>query len=307
MPRASWYVLLAAAGGCGPAAWRPALERVRPGAPNTAIDLTPHLQPSIEGSAVYARWSLSDQDEPPQLYERRPGAGTLTEGAMAAKRITTVAEYLEPTAKARYRRGALWPEDPKRSGAAFFLEFDPPLVYLPASIDVDTTFQQRGRMRYHNRDAAGLREGTVSREVTFEGFETVHAGGIEYPDCARLRIECRYRLRWGPRVNTTEYVWLARGIGEVSRVERVSGLAWLVYFTEAYAYELIEPPLLQPSSTGESQPQVQAWSRCAVFLDRVLPHPRLGGLAVELAPSTAPNTVARATRARRSVSARQSH
>lgn len=268
------------------------MEGVEPPAAHVVIDLRPYLRPDAAGPALYARRNLAEPDEPAQLYERRSRAGTLTEGALAAKRIRTVAEYLEPTARAAYRRGALWPEDPQRRGTAFFLEFDPPLAYLPASIDAQAELTQRCRLRYFNRDAEPVREGTVTRKVAFEGYEAVEAGGIEYPGCLRMRVDTRYRLNWGPRVDTTEYIWLARGVGEVRRLERVSGLALFVYFSGVYAYELIETPLPSTRLARGQHPRARAWVRCAVFLDRVLPHPRLGGVAIELAPAADADTVA---------------
>jgi hypothetical protein len=277
-------------GGCLPA-WRPPMDRVQPAVARTAIDLTRFARPGGRLPRVYLRRDLSDADAPPVRYERRPQNGMLTEGLLADKRVTTVAAYLQHTPDARQRRGVLWPEDPDKKGAAFFLEFDPPLLRLPASIDVDGGVSQHCRLRYYNRDAVEVRGGTVTRRIVFEGFESVEAGGIEYPACPRLRIDTRYRIHWGPRVDTSEYVWLAPGIGEVRRVERLSGLAWLAYFTGLHVYELIEQPLVAPAAASSASlsaagPQpIEAWSRCAVYLDRVLPHPRLGGLAVELAPA----------------------
>ncbi len=277
-------------GGCAPV-WRPSMERVQPAVAQTAIDLTAYVRRAGRVPRTYLRHNLGDPQEPPVRYARRSQDGMLTEGLLADKRVTTVAAYLQHTPGARHRRGSLWPEDPDNKGAAFFLEFDPPLIRLPASIDADGGVSQVCRLRYYNRDAVEVRGGTVTREITFEGFETVEAGGIEYPGCPRLRIDTRFRIHWGPLVDTSEYVWLAPGVGEVRRVERLSGLAWLAYFTGLHVYELIDEPLVTaaaaPSvrSAAAALPPVEAWSRCAVYLDQVLPHPRLGGLAVELAPT----------------------
>lgn len=284
------WVLLGPVGGCLPA-WRPPMDRVEPAAAHALIDLTRYVGPSGPVPRAYLRRNPVDPDEPPTRYERRAQKGALTEGLLADRGVDTVAAYLEPTPGARYRRGTLWPEDPNKEGAGFFLEFDPALIRLPASIDAKGGISQQCRLRYYNRDAVEVRGGTARRNITFEGFETVQAGGIEYPACARLRIDTSYRIHWGPWVDTNEYIWLAPGIGEVLRVERFSGLAWFVYFTGLHNYELIDgpatsPPQTQPARLAYGSPLLlQAWSRCAVFLDRLLPRPRLGGLAVEFAPA----------------------
>lgn len=284
------WLVVGLSGGCR-SAWRPPMDRVQPAVARTTVDLTRFVGPGGRSSLVYLRRNLSDADAPPVRYERRPHNGMLTEGLLADKRVTTVAAYLQDTPDARHRRGVLWPQDPSNKGAAFFLEFDPPLIRLPASIDAHQVVSQHCSLRYFNRDAVEVRGGTVTRQITFEGFESIEAGGIEYPGCPRLRIDTRYRIHWGPRVNTSEYVWLAPGIGEVRRVEQLSGLAWLAYFTGLHVYELIDQPLVASAATASAgssaagQQPLEAWSRCAVYLDRVLPHPRLGGLAVELAPA----------------------
>ena len=275
------------AGGCLPR-WQPSLDRVQPAVPHTAIDLTRYLGPAGGPPRVYLRRDPVNPQEPPTPYERRPLNGALTEGLLADRQVDRVAAYLEPTPRARQRRGTLWPEDPDHKSAAFFLEFEPPLVRLPASIDANGGLSQRCRLRYYNRDAVEGRGGTVARDIVFEGFETVQVGGGEYPACVRLRINTRYRIHWGPWLDSTEYLWLAPDVGEVLRVELFSGLALFAYFTGLHVYELTDgtPPETQPTRlVHAAPPPVEAWARCAVFLDRVLPHPRLGGLAVELAPA----------------------
>jgi hypothetical protein len=163
---------------------------------------------------------------------------------------------------------------------------------------VDGAHTQRCRLRYYNRDAIEVQQGTVERRIDLEGFETVEAEGVEYAGCLRLKVETKFRIDRGPRVDATEYVWLAADVGEVRRVEHVSGIAWPVYFNQIHTYELLRDPATprpQPSAArlvGDRPPILQAWSRCAVFLDRLLPRPRLGGLAAEFAPAHSVSPIA---------------
>ena len=285
----TWAAL---AGGCAPA-WRPSLVNVEP-APTPIVIHLGDYQSTGGSPAIYLRQSLTSPDTPPQRYKRCPSSSTLTEGLLAGKNVDTVSQYLESTARARQRRGTLWPYDQRPASAAFFLEFDPPLVYLPPRLDTNEPWAQQCELHYYNRDAIEVRQGTATREAVFEGFEDVSADDVHYADCVRLRVTTRYRLDWGPRVDTTEYIWLAPGLGEVRRIEHVSGLAWPVYFSEAYSYERVNEPTAPARLVGKRLPLPLAWSRCAVFLDRLLPHPRLGGLAVEFAPVTPGKVVAEA-------------
>ena len=158
---------------------------------------------------------------------------------------------------------------------------------MPASIDAGQGLTQDMQLRYYNRDGKRTKRGTVRRQIEFEGFETVEAAGRVYPDCARLKIDTCIRIHWGPHVDVTEYVWLARGVGEVRRIERFTGLALLAHFSEVNTYEAIAVPPLGQGATTRPRPAGEVWLRCAVYLDRLLPHPRLGGLAAELVPKPA--------------------
>jgi len=318
-------------------AWRPSpVEFVAPQA-DAVLNLADYL-PKTATDRVYLRRNLGEPDEPPRPYPRRSAPGAASEGLLAgrcgakappassdaAASSGSVARFLGDSDDARTRRGELWPMDAGKTSAACFLEFDPPLVDLPERISADLPFAQRCRLRCYDRDAKLWREGTATRRVFFESLESVTTSSQTYADCARLRIDTHIRLRWGPRVNVTTYSWLAPGFGEVRRVEEISGLALLILFDEVYEYELIEavreaaltsatrpagpttrpqrpkPPSVQPDFAPY---QPAAWSRCAIFLDRSLPHPRLGGLVAELASVAADNQVA-ATRGASTPSAR---
>ncbi|MCP4250783.1 MAG: hypothetical protein GY778_27410 [bacterium] len=277
--------------GCN-GSWRPSLEAVVPPEKHPTFDLRPYLAAIVDQPMIYERQSLSHPDDPPSLFRRQPQATALTLGSLAGRPVHPVTDYLEPTDRARCRRGSLWPEDPDNRGAAFFLEFDPPLTQIPGTIALVDGYNQRSRLRCYNRDAELIREGTVTRSVVFEGLESVANGNVVYPACARLRAVTKYRLPWGPRVNTTEYLWLAPGVGEVRRIERISGLAWLAYFQDVQQYELVDPRPVASMPASHALDEPPAWSRCAVFLDRLPPHPRLGGAVIDLARPSPPSAVA---------------
>jgi len=277
------------ASGCLPA-WRPSLDQVAPAPGDVVVHLAGYLPGEGEATRLYFRRNLTRPDETPQRYLRRHSERGVGEGVLARGDVDTVAEYLQPTPRARERRGTLWPLDQQRTAAAFFLEFSPPLPHLPEVISCEQPWSQSSELHCYNRDAEPAGSGIVEREVSFQGFEDVRVGATVYADCVRLRRETRFRVRWGPRVDRTEYLWLAPALGEVKRIERVAGFAGLMYFSVAHRYELARLPAESPSPSpgippvGPGPPRPQAWARCAVFLERMLPRPSLGGLLVDSAP-----------------------
>ena len=157
------------------------------------------------------------------------------------------------------------------------------MTYLPGWIDAERAFAEIVQLCCYNRDGHLVRRGTVTRKIQFEGFEDVEGDGVLYADCPRLRITTRIRVRWGPRVDLTEYVWLADGVGEVRRTERIQGFVFLTLFGGVYTYELMNTPHTVVRASGAASAAPRRWSRCAVFLESVFPNPLLGGLIIEYA------------------------
>ena len=85
---------------------------------------------------------------------------------------------------------------------------------------------------------------------------------------------------WWARVVLDERVWLAEHVGVVRRDERIHGtLLFVLPFAGEHRYELesflpVGAPLGHAVSPGP-------WRIIAVHLDRLPPHPRVGGLHVE--------------------------
>ncbi len=284
-----WVFLLL--GGCS-SNWRPPLHAVQLVPNNAVIDLTRYAPSGLPAARTYRRTNVRSGADTPGVYERVYHAGVRTEGVLADREVAEVSGYLGPDAPLAVDRWKLWPEGAESSGAAFLLEFDPPLTCLPASIEAGHPTSQRVALRYFNRDGRNTRRGWVERACELEGYQAVEAGGVRFDHCARLKIDTKLRIHRGPRVDVTEYVWLAPGVGEVRRTEKVQGWTLLLYFDELHNYELLTAGAQGAPGDNTARRVGEAWSCCAVFLDRLLPHPRLGGLIAELVDGKmAPPTV----------------
>jgi hypothetical protein len=263
------------------------MEAVQPAEAHRTLDLRRYSPVGSSTVQAYQRRAGARDSGAPDTYERRYRGFIRAEGTMATNPVWSLADFLGPDAPRAGERWKLWPVNPESKGAAFFLEFNPPLVYLPASITPNGAVSQEVTLRYYNRDGILRRTGTVERAITLEGFENVGTDGMHFANCARLKVDTRIRVKWGPRVDLTEYLWLAPGIGEVRRVQRFSGFAYLVYFSQVQSFELASSTTGQQDAGAGTTFPGEVWTRCAVYLDRLPPHPRLGGLVVELATDSA--------------------
>lgn len=286
-------VTAAGAAGCAPA-WTPPIQP----APGTATPRYVHLSAYGVGAdtptRVYARHDLIRPDDPPETYRRQGNRYRQVEGTLIGRTEGPLCRYVPADGAGPAPPPHLsWPPSTP-GGSAFFLKIDPPLPHLPCIVDVRHPITRRSTVHLFNWCGRHLFEGTMERTVRFAGFEP--AGSIEHvpAECLRLKIQSRIRLSWGPRVDVTEFVWLAPRLGEVRRVELLRGWAWFLPFNSAWQYDLVESQGAGPTvaRTRTAQPR---WSIVAVHLEKSLPHPRLGGLAVEFeyaAPDAPASTVA---------------
>ena len=181
------------------------------------------------------------------------------------------------------------PQPPLSGGAAFFLEFDPPLAPFPSVIRPDQTAVTEVAVRYYDRTGRLRFRGTVERRVELEGLESVEVPAGRFADCLRLRADMRFRFPWGPRVDTTEYTWLARGVGEVRRIEHFEGLALFWIVSETVSHELAA--YAEPAAPAEYAPGLRParrWWRAAVLFERWFPRPLVGGIHHQLARVAGP-------------------
>ena len=275
--------LLAAAvtllAGCS-GAWRPPMEAVREARPPAAIDMLEYTgQATTE--TLLLRTDLRKPDAPPTPYRQQARSGRHLEGAFFDEKPAPLDECRVEGDQPEPRRYLRWPVSGERRWLGLLMEFTPPLIYLPQTIHPENPAESESAIKVFDRWGHTLYRGTIRRTVRMEGYEDVTADGAVYQACLRLAAETRIRLDWGPRVNVTEYFWLARGQGEVKRVRHTLALALLFFIDEAYSYErAAEQPRGPDPDTAPLQPAL-AWSRVALLLDPFLPRVGVGGMVVE--------------------------
>ncbi len=261
--------------------WRPSHAQVRQPVNQVAVDLRPYLVVVPGNRSLRAR--QSEQDDTSSFLEHFEQDG-MASGSMAAKLPDSLDSYLGDDAPKAGERWALWPEKQSKLSAAFFLEFDPPMTYLPTSIDLDDGFKEQLSVCCYNRDGEFAYRGKLVREIRFEGLESVETLAGSFHDCVRLRTSTSIRIPWGPRFNWQEYIWLAKDLGQVRRIEKMDGWVFPAWFEQVVTYTLAGMPEAQVPTSTKRLPLPQRWVRCAVFLDHVFPSPELGGMLVEFAP-----------------------
>ncbi len=282
--------MLLVAGGCAKP-WRPPLDTVRREDLPASFCVGTYLPGSPGGRWVY-RQTRDEQDV--GTYVREFCDHTYVEGGLVGRTFEPLQQYLaEETGEAAdgSAQRASGPRRPRRRRAPLrgefgvILVFDPPLPPLPSELKMNGAVKAGSELVCYDEWGRQLHRGTIARSVLLEGLEDVRAGEVEYPACLRLQIRTRVDLHWGPTIDLVQYVWLARGVGEVRRVERVTGWVLLLPFSATEAFELIafEPSSSSTTRPGLAHPAFRPWARLAVEFLETLPRPHIGGMRIELA------------------------
>lgn len=255
------------------------MESVREVQSVTTFDLAEYFPASVPYRRAYLRRDLRLTDGAAMPYARYVCRSTRRSGSFVDRETDNLTRYMARSEAKEPELYLDWPSPGEGRRLGLFVEFDPPLPYLPATIRADAMVESLSDVRVFDRWGHPLRSGTVRHTVWVDGYESTVADGVRFEACLRLEIDTRIRLRWGPWVDAKQYLWLASGIGEVRRVERIQVLGFLSYFDETYAYELASGQNVK-CSTGGCQPS-PSWARVAILFDRLLFRLRIGGMLVE--------------------------
>ena len=175
-----------------------------------------------------------------------------------------------------------WPSPPRRGTEALFAEFEPPMAEWPAEVRAEVPVEWQAKLSLYDRRGVPFALGSAVRRVWWEGIEATEGIGASYANCVRLRAETDLYFGWWASFRLRETVWLAQGVGIVRRVERISGRALLLFQFDSEHECVLQAHEIEASKT-EAASSPRRWARLAVYLDRSIPRPRVGGLAVEWA------------------------
>ena len=287
--RRTWIITLPVAllfvcAGCG-RPWRPTLETVRTTELPPTFALADYLALVPGSEWLYERSTPNTSPRADVTTFRRVLTETaMTEGQLVGRSVPELHPVLNrsngPSKKERATLSTFL-----KGGSAFLVTFDPAIPLYPETLVPGETVQEQTKLLYYDYQGRYGYHGTVTRRVTLEGLETVETPSGMYTDCLRLRIDTEFRLDWALWADITDYVWLAAGVGEVRRIERTAGVAWIFLFDATTEYRLIRHT---PAHTPSSAPLDNPRPRCsALLLERGFPRLLVGGLHHEWLPASA--------------------
>ncbi len=254
----------------------------------TATDSAPRewvLPFPRDGDWVYERRDiLRREPDLPVLYRRLTRPARIVEAELIDTPLLPIREYFRRPSMTPEEVNAL-PKAPLKARAALMIELDEPMPLYPARLPSDRPVVGSSVIRCYNRGGHRVAEGRIEREVTAEGLEDVTVPAGIFASCKRIRVDLRLRFPLGPTLDVTEYIWLADRLGEVRRIEHISGWFLIVPVESAYEYALVSFGAVPAADTAPAVPGAGPpahWSRLAVLFDRVFPGPSVSGLYVEL-------------------------
>lgn len=250
---------------------------------NRFVELSAYSPRFERVQRVYNRMNPSRTHESPAHYVQSEDNHGREEGLLVGHVDWPLSIYLDPHSNRPGRPKLKWPTPPRRGTEAVFVEFHPPTDEWPRVVRKGVTEEWQVEMSAYDRDGVPFARGLATRRVVWDGYELVEINGAAYPDSLRLQVETNLSFGWWANIRARETVWLARHIGVVRRIERLSGHALLLFrFGSTHEYALHGCEGKESSDTATDAPR-RRWARLAVYLDRSVPRPRVGGLAVEWA------------------------
>jgi len=274
-------VLALAAVGCAATPKSPTSPAHTP-ASEGYVELSAYLPRVKRAERMYSRTNPSRRGESPAPYVQSEDKHGRVEGTLVGQVEWPLSEYLDPHTARPDRPRMSWPSPPRKGTEALFAEFDPPMAEWPTGVRGGAPVEWQAKLSMYDRDGVPFAQGSAARRVWWEGNETIEGNGESYTDCVRLRAETDLHFGWWASFRLRETVWLAQTVGIVRRVERISGRALLLFrFDSEHEYTMRAHEIEASKTEASSSPR--RWARLAIHLDRSLPRPRVGGLAVEWA------------------------
>jgi hypothetical protein len=250
---------------------------------DASFDLTPYFPAAVRAERTYVRTNPARREGPPFLFVQTEDEHGRAGGSLTGRLEWPLSRYLDPHSDRSDRPIVKWPSPPRKGSEAFFVEFDPPIAEWPAGLRAGGPVEWRAKMTAYDRYGVPFAQGSAARRVWWEGSETIEANGASFADCVRLRAETDLYLGWWASFRLRETVWLGERVGVVRRVERLSGRALLLLRFDSSHQYVLQGAEADLSSAEASPALPRRWARLAIHLDRSLPRPRVGGLAVEWA------------------------
>lgn len=273
-----------------PPASSPALDR---------FDIKPYLAAARLGRWTYRRTKPDYKDHKAVTYTRLVSAERMMEGKLVAREFLPIPQYLVKESAATQPAGVERPRPraPLKGGTAFMFELVEPMDPYPPELPPGSPLVSTTPVIYYEYDGRLLARGTLTRTAEIEGFERAECPAGIFPDCLRIRVDFKLHIPWLLSMDWKSTLWLSKEVGEVRRVQEMSGWFWILWFSSSHEYQLVSAqPVLHPPDPESIRPP--RWHYGAVVMDRTIPEPVIGGLVVDYADqhaTAAPTTSPAAT------------
>lgn len=280
--------------------WRPSNEHVsQPQQTRSVARLESCLRANRLGRWVYERMELPErQGRPVRMHVRRIDVERLSEGVLDDRPFLKLDEYLElkPAAAAQspHEPPATQPAGgdgttpprpraPLAGGTCIFFRLAEAADPMPPELESEKTITSETPVVYYDYRGVPQAKGTLSRCSELEGFEDVDCPAGRFEGCARLRVDLKVYFPWVAIVDLTTYLWLAPEVGEVRRVQRLSGWFLVFPFASADEYRLVSFTPTAATTRMVSCP-AQMWKTGVVLLEGDYPGIRIGGMVIDFEP-----------------------
>jgi hypothetical protein len=307
-------IVMASTAGCV-GRWRPPADGVVVSTqPQKYSMLAACLRTDRVGRWLYERSALPAQaDAPVSLYIRQTTRGRISEGSLEQRHFLPIEQYLEqppkpssrparedvgaspvaggrsaetaeervaPAAEPRRR-----PRAPLQGGTGIFVRLAEPADPIPPSLESSGRIASSTAITYFDYLGVPQSHGTLQRVTEIEGTEDVDCLAGRFEQCLRIRVDLKVHFPWVAIVDLSTYLWLSPRVGEVRRVQRLSGWFLIFPFASADEYRLVSytPPPTEKVE-AESLPRPR-WACAAVLLEGDYPQIRVSGMVVDLAES----------------------
>lgn len=263
--------------------------------------LEPCLRANRLGRWVYARADLPEREGcVTRIHVRRVSVDRLSEGVLEERPFLRLERYLDLRREAASRLSAQSaathpsgrsagpaaasqrrPRAPLKGGTGIFFRLDEPADPIPPEVEWEGVITSETPVTYFDYRGIPQAKGMLTRCTEFEGVEDVECPAGRFEGCLRIRVDLRVHFPWIAIVDLTTYLWLSPEVGEVRRVQKLSGWFLIFPFASADEYRLISyTPPAQTSSPAEVPPPM--WWTGAVLLEGDYPGIRIAGLVIDM-------------------------
>lgn len=274
----AWLSAMAFCVGCG-GPWRPGELASSPQTKPDRPTLTQCLQADRLGRSLFGRRDIDADESKTDLYWRIKDAGHFREGLLADRNVGDLTRYLqdEDTLSGDRKR----PQLSFGKKITIYFQLTESMDAVPADLMPGQSVEDTTELEYYDWRGRLSGTGTLTRIAGFDGYESIEVPAGRFDDCVRLHVALEMHFPWLMKGQLETYAWFSPDVGEVRRVQRMSGWFLVFWFGSGQEYRLLEH---RPTETLAAETDLcpsPCWKRGLVVFDRGYPRLRIGGMQVD--------------------------